>query len=48
MTPKDHPVWNKMAVPTLDILEEAIREIREIEAIEKWQKLLQSVHTKLR
>lgn len=35
MTPKDHPVWNKMAVPTLDTLEEAIREIREMEAKEE-------------
>lgn len=35
MTPKDHPVWNKMAVPTLDTLEEAIREIKEMEAKEE-------------
>ena len=46
MTPKDHPVWNKMAVPTLDTLEEAIREIKRRERIEKWRQLLQSVHTK--
>lgn len=34
MTPKNHPVWNKMAVPTLDTLEEAIRELKEMEAKE--------------
>lgn len=48
MTPKDHPVWNKMAVPTRDILEEAMREIKRREKIEKWRQLLQSVHTKPR
>ncbi len=35
MTPKDHPVWNKMAVPTLDTLEEAIRELKEMETKEE-------------
>lgn len=28
MTPKDHPVWNKMAVSTLDILSDVLIEIR--------------------
>ena len=48
MTPKDHPVWNKMAVPTLDTLEETIREIKRREQIEEWLQALQYNRTKLR
>ena len=46
MTPKDHPVWNKMAVPTLDTLEEAMREVKRREKIEEWRRLCQVPHTK--
>ena len=45
MTPKDHPVWNKMAVPTLDILEEAMREIKRREQIAKWRQHSKSHYT---
>jgi hypothetical protein len=37
MTPKDHPVWNKIAVSTLDTLHEVIIEMRRREKIENWR-----------
>jgi hypothetical protein len=46
MTQKDHPVWNKMAVSTLDTLEEAVRGIKRRETIEEWLQFLQSNQTK--
>ena len=33
MTPKDHPVWNKMAVQTLDTLEEVFTELYAFECL---------------
>jgi hypothetical protein len=45
MTPKNHPVWNKMAVPTLDTLEEAVREIKRREKIEEWRQYSKYYHT---
>ncbi len=45
MTPKDHPVWNKMAVLTLDTLEEAMRELKRREKIEKWRQHSKSHYT---
>lgn len=38
MTERDDDVWNKMAVPTLDTLLEALIEVRRREKIEEWQK----------
>lgn len=47
MTLKDHPIWNKMAVPTLDTLEEVIREIKRRKKIEEWRQRLHQYRLKI-